>query len=94
MLQYGDGALERLLTSEACVMAIRRRHEQLTRVARPMNRVRRNCTVEVTGGEYKRVGRASLDVVNIPVVRYCRMSIHRGIHSQVVGHTPFVRRLF
>ena len=65
-------------------MAVRRRHEQLTRVARPMNRVRRNCTVEVTGGDYKRVGRASLDLTNIPVVRYCRMWIHRGIHSQVV----------
>jgi len=65
-------------------MAVRRRHEQLTRVARPVNRVRRSCTVEVTGGEYKRVGRASLVVANIPVVRYCRVWIHRDIHSQVV----------
>jgi hypothetical protein len=84
VLHYGDGALWSLLTFEACVMAVRRRHEQLTRVTRPLNRVRRNCTVEVIGGGYKRVGRASLDVVNIPVVRCCRMWIHRGLHSQVV----------
>jgi hypothetical protein len=67
-------------------MAVRRRLEQLTRVARPIIRVRPKCTFEVTGGEYtrKRVGRASLDVENIPIVRYCRMWVHRGIHSQVV----------
>jgi len=77
-------------------MAVKRRHEQLTRVARPMNRVRRSCTVEVTGREYKR--RESL-----PRCReYSRCAILPDVDTQghpltgctSVGYTPFVRRLF
>jgi hypothetical protein len=50
-------------------MAVRRRYGQLTRVTRPMNRVRFKCTVEVTGWDCERVGRDAVDVANIHVVR-------------------------